>query len=292
MPTAIQHPTSNYTEMAQWVRQLGARDTSQRLIAEEVLQEKAGECVEELLALAIKERKRWQRGSEILYNLFSAVVCFCMICVTSNLFSPTAHDTIEPLTCLGLAATGGVAYLLTRIGLSYLRVGPARAARALTYVTDTRAIGPLLDALPLGNATFQNMLEEALARLLPHLSSGDYLRLSDAQREKLYNLLLSGPHPLRLVILNLLKRAADGAALTHIRMMARSDKNPFLRSAAADFATFLEARFGAHFVYLLRPTQKPTNEHLLLRPAKGSIDVDSSRLLLASQPPGLPCMIE
>ncbi|HXG23161.1 MAG TPA: hypothetical protein VNJ09_01305 [Chthonomonadales bacterium] len=288
MKTTNLHRRTPDPEIERMVRQLSTQSHRRRREAEEALREQADEHVEDLLAIATREMRRWRRGSEILHNFLSATICFGMVYATGILFShPPNLDPWFGPEALGMAL-GGIVLLLVKMALRFLRPAPVRAARALTQVEDTRAIGLLLDALPLGNAAFRNEIQEALTRLLPYLPPGDYLRLSDPQRERLYGLLLTGKYCVRLAVLNLLKRVADGAALPHVRTMARFDKDPYLRSAAADFATFLEARFGEHHVILLRPVQKPANDHLLLRPAQGRVEVNPSVLLLAAQAPGPP----
>lgn len=284
-PTDLHKKTPD-PEIEQLVRQLSAWRRRRRLEAEEALRKQADERVEDLLAIATREMKRWRQGSEILNNFLSVAVCFGVVYATGIFFShpPNLNPWFGP-GAFGMAL-GGIVLLLVKIALQSLRPAPVRAARALSQVEDTRAAGLLLDALPLGNAAFRNEIQEALARLLPYLPPADYLRLSDPQRERLYDLLLAGKYSVRLAVLNLLKRVADGAALPHVRTMARLDKDPYLRSVAADFATFLEARFGEHHVILLRPVQKPANDHLLLRPAQGRVEVNPSVLLLAAQAPG------
>jgi hypothetical protein len=87
-----------------------------------------------------------------------------------------------------VASLLGVLFILSLIAVNSTR-GPRRRRRNLTAVVaaydDIRSIGPLIDALSMGDAQSREIAIDALIGLLPLLKASDSALLNGAQRAKL-----------------------------------------------------------------------------------------------------------
>ena len=152
------------------------------------------------------------------------------------------------------------------------------AKAALLDTDDVRSIGPLLEALWLGDKMLRLQAEQALIRLLPRVRSSDAYRFNPERRKCLNHALNAKNSYLVLAAIQAVEQVGDASAIPILYKM--SDKPaPFamkkrIREAARKCLHVVEERRSANI------------SSMLLRPAKEPMH--SEQLLLASQVPSVP----
>jgi hypothetical protein len=177
---------------------------------------------------------------------------------TSAVATITTFDMVTPalltLGCIVLAAMA--------------RRQRGKITRILAEKNDVRAIGPLAQALEIGNKHVAIQATEALLRLLPQIQSADASLLDAQQRACLHRALRGKNTELALAILEAFERIGDTRDLTVVQQLAQSAKDTSVREAAQRILPALQ-----------QSVKQQTEAQTLLRGSQRSTSADPAELL-------------
>lgn len=214
-----------------------------------------------------------------------AIVCVAVFQLGLGTFAVFAHiDRLYNIVIIGsplLSLTAGGFAIWIRAQR------PRDAIEEISKTADVSVIGPLLDALEMGEAEGRRRVSAALFRLLPNLDAKDAAQLNGRQRAYLYRLLRQADRlywPLHrdvdlvVALIEAMAFIGDRRALPHLERLAKS-REERIRRAAAQGLPILRDRLASarRDARLLRPSAPAP----LLRPAQAQGVIEPERLLRA-----------
>jgi hypothetical protein len=160
----------------------------------------------------------------------------------------------------------------------------ARMARMLPHVKDRRAVGPLLEALTLGDETLRSEAVEALVPLLRSLGPKDADFITIEHREILHAELAAGPPDLRDAVLVALEQVGIQMDAEALERRSAHEKDPDRRAAMEECAASIRRRAPLEKAkeQYLRPAES-VGDNVLLRPASSALTAESGSLLRPSE---------
>lgn len=189
------------------------------------------------------------------------------------------------------------------------------ATQSLTESSDVSVVGPLLEAMEMGEPMYDfstlgrsdrpvvGMAAQALVRLLPRLQASDAPALTPHQRARLYRAIeLSALAPSQgtrawrgnsdfaIAALRGLEQIGDSKAVALVERLAEKARDPQVREAALECLPMLQERAtieqsNATLLRAADPTRGlATSPDMLLRPAFAAQTTDPTELLRAATP--------
>ena len=243
------------------------------------------EALLEQLTCQARTQKRWRRNSRLVYG--SGVALFIAFSI-AFLADPVKYSGTVPL---GLV----FCYMITFFIMKTAELRWGQAATGMTFFDDLRAVGPLIEVLPLDNQIVVADAEKALTRLLPCLQASDADLLTAAQRDCLYRRLkiqyVEQSAEFMIAALKALEQIGDAKALPSVEALAEHSSNTVreirVGEAAQHCLGFLKAQAEQKQSRdsLLRASSGfDTSAESLLRPTTESLPTDPRYLLRGSEP--------
>ncbi len=272
-------------EAAQIARQFRSRNPAEQAAAQRAF---AQIKTETLLSLLEQEERRRKRKIRIVYTFYRVYGGILALTLLSYVFDGLSNGSWShfPWPLFRVFAWVG--------GLTSVAAGSTlhkNAASLLAMQRDVRVVGPLAEALSLGDKKIRTDVVCALIELLPRMQAGDDALLNDDQRACLYRELRSNDTGLILTILEACEQVGDSKAIPFVEKLAAGEgvaaKDRQIREAAQACLPFLQMQAERERAArtLLRAATAPGDPAtVLLRPAQGATEVEASLLLRPSAP--------
>lgn len=254
-----------------------SRNTEVRLEARRLMQRMGPKAIDPLLRLIDNEGKKRERRMKMVGVIAVAFTLLALLEMTFLDFwleSGQMHHGIMLLILLVILSFGKPSKM------------HKRAARALARIDDLRVVGPLLEALEMGDTYSHAAAADALKRLLPRLRADHAELLNENQFNCLLRALRNNDAHLVIAILQALEQIGDRRALPEVERLADAEAFTHTQQRIKDAANeclpalidkTVRERAGQR---LLRPSTAPGEaEETLLRPAQGMASIDPQLLL-------------
>lgn len=243
------------------------------------------EALLEQLTRQARAQKRWQRNSRLVNGSGIALIIAFSIAFLAD---PVKYSGSVPL---GLVFCYIITFCIMKI--AELRWG--QTASGMMFFDDPRAVGPLIEVLPLDNQIVVADAEKALTRLLSRLQASDADLLTAAQRDCLYRRLkiqdIEKSAEFMIAALRALEQIGDAKALPSVEALAERRGNTVreirVGEAAQHCLGFLKAKAEqkqSRDSLLRASSGLDTSAESLLRPTTESLPTDPQHLLRGSEP--------
>ncbi len=262
------------------IEQTASRKAHERMVANRALQRMGPKAVAPLLQLVRREVNKQEKRLMAVGG-----------CALSAIGLAGAQFVVPELQSISFGLN---IYMLFGLMLIYPLRKPTRlhrlASETLARIEDMRVVGPLAQALELGDPSIAATAEKALIQRLPQMRASDAAYLAPEQRDCLYRALGQRALELSLAILKALEQIGDQRALPLVSKLAeqeaRTHQEKQIKEAAKACLPYLVDRTleGRAGNMLLRAASQPeAPPDTLLRPAQAVVsEADAQDLLRAS----------
>lgn len=260
---------------------LSSKKVEEREAAQASLREVGAAAVIEHLRAEAEKRKSRQRWTRIgFYIYLGIIVTFLIVYLSEGIMTGKwSHFPTGLFTQFGVFGSFGAAAVSAsaKNGTKWL---------AEKYGDDVRIVGPLAEALEMGDKNLKATAEEALIQQLPRLQASDAHLLDDDQRAILRRAVKGENRILVLAILKAWEQVGDSKAIPEVEQLVaggyKVGNNAEIQAAAKDCLSHLRilAEQERASQLLVRAAESPTDaSHILLRPAHDVGDNSPDRLV-------------
>ena len=266
-------PANTQIDTVALVRRLQSSDDAERQQAQAELQ---------ALIVADVRRIRQCRSLQV-YSSTTSLMLYLIFIILDQF---TAHNPLENII---------VWVMLMSMGMGYLAKLRAKdAIHNINTLNIPQVVGALLDVYGIHDGFVLGDTRPALIQLLPRLQATDANLLTGSQRKQLYSKLSKSDRyfwynrywnaELKTAILRALEQIGDEKAVPVVEKVARTARNPQVRTAAQECLPFLQQRAEQARIEqtLLRASTSTASPDTLLRPTVATTPTEPQQLLRAS----------